>query len=98
MSTTVDLQFVSRQVQTLLDETRQVRKELSEIRSLATQTFEFARRVERRQAELRDDLELTIKMELGGSLANLQTTLDNSLHRIEEKIDTVSGRVDLLES
>lgn len=94
--TTVDLSFLARQVQKLLDETRHLRKDVSEVRTLVLQTFEFARRVERRQSELRDDLEVTIKIEFGGGLANLQTSLEASLARIEGRFD-LSQRVDTLE-
>ncbi len=92
MSSTVDLDFILIQVRNLMDETRLVRKEVGEIRTLTLQTFEFARRVERRQAELRDDLEITIKMELGGTLANFQTSLDTVLQRLEAKIDRLDER------
>lgn len=94
---TVDLQFLARQVQTLIEESRHLRKEVSEVRTLTLQTYEFARRVERRQSELRDDLEVTIKMEFGGGTAHLQTTIENSFHRIEGKFTELAERVDLLE-
>jgi hypothetical protein len=54
--------------------------------------------VERRETELRDDIELMIKMELGGSLANIQTSIENSLSRIEQSIDVLGQRVGTLES
>lgn len=95
--TTVDLSFLSKQVQTLIDETRHMRKEVADVRSLTLQTFEFSRRVERRQSELRDDLEITIKMEFGGGFANLQTSIDGSLGRIEGKFAELAARVDAIE-
>lgn len=93
----VDLSFLAKQVQTVLDETRQVRKELADVRTLTLQTYEFARRVERRQSELRDDLEVVINAQFGGSFANLQTSVENSLHRIEEKVGDLTDRVMELE-
>ena len=98
MSATVDFQFLALKVQSLLDETRHIRKELSDVRTLTLQTFEFARRVERRQSELRDDLEVTIKMEFGGGFANLQTMLKDSLARIENRFGTFEERLGRLES
>ena len=95
--TTVDLSFLSKQVQPLIDETRHLRKEVADVRSLTLQTFEFSRRVERRQSELRDDLEITIKMEFGGRSANLQTSIDGSLGRIEGKFTELADRVDAVE-
>ncbi|GGD85859.1 hypothetical protein GCM10011390_00510 [Aureimonas endophytica] len=94
MSSTLDLQFLLRQVQNLLDETRQVRKEIGDIRTLTLQTYDFARRVERRQSEARDDLELTVKMELGGALANLQTSIEASIGRVEAKVDALQDRLE----
>ncbi|WP_274626615.1 hypothetical protein [Arvimicrobium flavum] len=93
--TKVDLGFLAKHLQTLIDETRLLRKDVSEVRTLTLQTFEFARRVERRQSELRDDLEVTIKMEFGGGFANLQTSLDASLGRIEAKFDELAERTAL---
>lgn len=97
MSETLYLDFLGRQVQNLIDETRHLRKEVSDVRTLTLQTYEFTKRVERRNAELRDDLEVTIKMELGGGLANLQTAIENSLARIEGRFTTLERRVSLLE-
>ncbi|MBP0615891.1 hypothetical protein [Jiella mangrovi] len=84
--TTVDRSFLAKQVQTLIEENRHLRKDVAELRQLTLQSFEFTRRVERRQAELRDDLEITIKMEFGGGFANFQTAVEASLGRIEGKI------------
>lgn len=39
-----------------------------------------------------------VKMELGGSMANMQTTMDNALSRIEASICNVSRRVQTIES
>lgn len=95
--TTVDLSFLARQMQNLMDEMRHLRKDVAEVRQLTVQTYEFARRAERRQAELRDDLEVAIKMEFGGNFANLQTSIDESLGRIEGKVGDLAERVDALE-
>lgn len=97
MSEKINLDFLGRQVQSLIDETRHLRKEVAEVRNLTLQTYDFSRRVERRNAELRDDLEITIKMELGGGLANLQSAIENSLARIEGKFTTLEDRVVVLE-
>ena len=80
----VSLELLARLSQQTLQETRALRKEVSDIRSLGLQTIEYARRIERRIDEVerrvrdqRDDLELMIKAELGGGLANMQTQLEN---------------------
>lgn len=96
-NSTINLEFLAKQVQTLIGESRHLRKDVNEVRQLTLQTFDFVRRVERRQSELRDDLEVTIKMEFGGGFANLQTALDGTLGRIEEKIDELAERVNQVE-
>ena len=56
--------------------------------------------VDRRVGEQRDDLELMIKMELGGALANMQTHLENNLQPIQDKLlqlDKLEERVSALE-
>lgn len=97
METTVDLQSLGKQVQSLIDETRHLRREVADVRTLTLQTYGFAKRVERRNAELKDDLEVTIKMELGGGLAHLQTSIENSLARIEGRFSELESRVGLQE-
>jgi urease accessory protein UreE len=87
---TVNIQFLGKQLQGLIEETRHLRKEVSDVRSLTLQTYEFSKRVERRNAELKDDLEITIKMELGGGLKNLQAAIEGSLARIEGLEERVS--------
>ncbi|MBK1623892.1 hypothetical protein [Afifella marina] len=83
--TVVSLEFLASQVGHLIEETRHLRHEVADIRTLTLKTSEFTRRVERRQAELRDDLEMSIKMEIGGTSAALQTSIEGSLSRIEAK-------------
>ena len=94
----VDLSFISKLLQKNNDEFRGLRKEVADIRRLCIQTYDYMRRTERHHAELRDDLELTIKMEVGGSLAYAQTSLESVLGRIEEKIDSLSDRIHAVEA
>ncbi|MFN7165566.1 MAG: hypothetical protein ACK4NV_00855 [Pannonibacter sp.] len=70
---TIDLEFVLRQQQQVLDELRLLRKDVSDIRSLAVQAVEYSRRIERRVSETRDDIEVMLKAELSGRLAHLET-------------------------
>jgi hypothetical protein len=86
-NTNVDLQFLAKQHQRMLDETR----------LLVVSGYKLTRRVERRQSEMRDDLEVMIKMELGGALANVQPSIENSLARIEGTFEDLANRVDALE-
>ncbi len=76
---------------------RLMRKDLGDMMRLLNATYDLTRRVERRETELRDDIELMVKMALGGTLANMQTVLENSLSRIEDSVRTVLQRVETLE-
>jgi hypothetical protein len=96
----VTLEFLARLCQQTLQETRTLRKEVADVRTLSLQTVEYARRIERRVGEQRDDLELMIKAELGGSLANMQTQLENHLRPLQDRflqLDKLEERVDALE-
>jgi coproporphyrinogen III oxidase-like Fe-S oxidoreductase len=96
----ISLDLLARLCQQTLQETRATRKELADVRPLSLQTIEYARRIERRVAEQRDDLELMIKAELGGSLAHLQTRIENHLQPIEDRLrgfDQLEQRVEALE-
>ena len=97
MSTeTVSLDFLANQ-EANIDEMRLVRKDLIDMMRLVNANYELTRRIERRQGELRDDLELMVKMELGGSLANIQTSIEASLSRIEDSVGDIARRVKTLE-
>jgi len=93
----VSLDFLARQAKIQMDELRLLRKDVADMMRLLNGTYELTRRVERREAELRDDIELMVKMEIGGSLANIQTSIENSLSRIEESVGGLARRVDALE-
>ena len=88
----VDLEFLGKQSAKILDELKSLRKEVADIRTLALQTYEFSRRVEKRQGELRDDLEVAIKVEFGGGFAHLQTSTETLFAKLAERIDELSSR------
>ncbi|TPP10385.1 hypothetical protein [Rhizobium glycinendophyticum] len=94
----IRLGFLAQQSKLQMEELRQVRKDLADIMRLLNGTYDLARRIERRETELRDDIELMVKMELGGSLANMQTTMDNALSRSEASIGDVSRPAQTIES
>ncbi|PYB76954.1 hypothetical protein [Rhizobium wuzhouense] len=94
----ISLDFLAQQSKLQIEEVRQLRKEMADMMRLLNGTYDLTRRVERRETELRDDIELMIKMELGGSLANIQTTIDHALSRIETSISDVARRVQMLEN
>ncbi|MDP2731598.1 MAG: hypothetical protein Q8O63_00565 [Hoeflea sp.] len=94
----VSLDFLAKQAKLNMDEMRLVRKELADMMRLVSANYELTRRIERRQGELRDDVELMVKMELGGSLANIQTSIETYLSKIEEKVGSVAQRIETLEN
>jgi Mg2+ and Co2+ transporter CorA len=94
----ISLEFLAKQAKLQMDEMRLVRKDLGDMMRLLNATYDLTRRVERRETELRDDIELMVKMELGGSLANIQTAIESSLSRIEDSVRTVEKRVETLEN
>ncbi|MBP1853392.1 hypothetical protein [Rhizobium halophytocola] len=90
----VTLEFLARQVKGNLDEMRLMRKDLGKMMRLMTANYELSRRLERRQDEMRDDIELMAKMELGGSFAHVRTVMEASLGRIEDTLGNLQGRVE----
>jgi hypothetical protein len=94
---TISLDFLAQQSRLQIEELRQVRKDLADMMRQLNGTYDLTRRVERRETELRDDIELMVKMELGGALANMQTSIDHALSRIEASISDVAGRAQVLE-
>ena len=69
---TVTLEFQEQLLQRTLDETRTLRKDVADVRSLCLQTYDFSRRLDRRMVELKDDLEVMMKAELMGSRTHME--------------------------
>lgn len=92
------LEFLTKQAKLDMEEIRHVRKELTDMKRLVNANYELTRRIERRHGELRDDVGLMVKMELGGSLANIQTSIETYLPKIEETVGDVARRVETLEN
>lgn len=94
---TISLEYLARQAKSNMDELRLLRKDVADMMRLLNATYELTRRQERRHSELRDDLELMVKMELGGAMANVQTSIEASLGRIEETVRDVATRMDRMD-
>lgn len=96
----VTIELSARLSHQTLQELRALRKEVGDVRSLALQTVDYTRRVERRMGELRDDLELMIKSEVGAALAHMQTQIENYIQPLQDRflqLDKLAERVDALE-
>ncbi len=91
MADTVDPTLLAKLAEPTLSEVRQLRREVSDIRSLALQNTDDSRRMERRAHELKDDLELMLNSELKGQLTHVD-------RRIEASIDQLSTRVSAIET
>ena len=83
MAENVDLTFLAKLAQDNLAEMKAVRREVTDIRTLALQTADYIRKMEQRldgrMVGVRDDLELLLKSELMGSLAHFETRIENFL-------------------
>lgn len=93
----VTLDFLARQSKQTLDEMRLSRKDLATLMQRVVSGYELARRVERRQTELRDDIEVMVKMELSGARAHMPTSFELAFGRLETTLEAVAERVDVLE-
>mgnify|MGYP001302931458 CR=1 FL=1 len=103
----ITLEFLAHLCKQTLDETRALHGEVADVRTLSLQTVEYSRRIERRVGEVdrrvseqRDDLELMVKAELSGGMANIQTQLENYLQPIKDKLlqlDKLQERISALE-
>jgi flagellar biosynthesis chaperone FliJ len=93
----IDLQFLARLSKQSIDEARFLRKELADLTARLQQTYEGTQRIERRQNDPREDLDLTIKMEFAGHIANMQTLMENFFSRMENTLDGLASRVEVLE-
>ncbi|MDB5528511.1 MAG: hypothetical protein JWR51_1614 [Devosia sp.] len=72
----VDLQFIGRQLERILDEQRALRQEMGDVRTLVVGLAEQNRRLDRRLVDMPSDLELMIKSEIGGRLTNVESRLE----------------------
>lgn len=84
----VDLQFIARQLERVLDEQRLLRREMDDVRSLVLGLADQNRRIDRHMSDMQADLELMIKSEIGGRMSNVESRLEARTDRqIDELID-----------
>ena len=98
MTDAVDLTLLATLTRQTLDEVRELRREVSDVRRLALLTSDFTRRLDgrindfdRRLAEMRDDVELMLKSELMGSFAHLETRLERSIDKLGERVTALEA-------
>jgi hypothetical protein len=88
--TIVDLQFIARQLERVLDEQRALRQETGDVRNLVIGLADQNRRLDRKLSDIQADLELMIKSELGGRLANMESRLEA---RTDRQIESLLERL-----
>ncbi len=85
-ATNIDLTFLAKQNEKILSELATMRREMSDVRTLCIGTTEYSRRLDRRLTEVKDDLELILKVEISGAFMRLETKLDHRLSAIEDRL------------
>lgn len=101
MADPIDFTFLARLVEQSIAETRVLRTEMRELRTVALATAEGMRRIDRRMAEMRDDLELMIRTELMGRTSLMENVAESREHELKEEllrtIDSLKERIKALE-
>jgi hypothetical protein len=94
----VTLEMLQGLVLRVLNEQRDTRREMNDVRTLVLGLVDQGQRLERRFGELkrevhevRDDIELMLKAELMGRMGNFET-------RIDARLDELSGRIAVVEA
>lgn len=84
----ISLEFLSRQQQQLLSELSSLRQESRQVRAAFSTIADYVSRLnkriddlERRLIDMREETEAIIKLEIGGSIANLETRLSEHSDR-----------------
>lgn len=89
---TVTLEMLGRMMHEAQVERREIRRELDTMRPLLMSLVEQARRAERRNAEIKDDLELMIRAELMGALGNFRNRTERDLDDIRDRVSTLETK------
>lgn len=87
----VDLQFIARQLDRVLDEQRALQHEVSDSRSLVIAVTDQSRRLDRHLTDMQADLELMIKSEIGGRTSNVESRIeartDRAIDQLRDSLD-----------
>ena len=89
MTDAIDVTLLATLARQTLEEMRQMRRELADVRTLTLHTSDYVRRLDRRMGELRDDLEMMLKSEIMGALTHFETRLEGTVDRLAERIDAL---------
>lgn len=87
----VDLQFIARQLERVLDEQRALRHEVGDVRSLVIAVTDQSRRLDRHLTDMQADLELMIKSEISGRMSNVESRIeartDRAIDQLRDSLD-----------
>ena len=86
----VDLQFIAKQLERVLEEQRLMRREMDDVRSLVIGLADQNRRIDRHIGDVQADLELMVKSEIGGRMSNLESRIEA---RTDRQIDELIERL-----
>lgn len=86
----VDLQFIAKQLERVLEEQRLMRREMDDVRTLVIGLADQNRRIDRHIGDVQADLELMIKSEIGGRMSNLESRIEA---RTDRQIDELIERL-----
>ena len=87
----IDLNFIGRQLERVLDEQRTLRREMDDVRNLVLGLADQNRRLDRHISDMQADLELMIKSEIGGRMSNVESRLEA---RTDRQIDALIERIE----
>ena len=86
----VDLQFIAKQLEPVLEEQRLMRREMDDVRALVVGLADQNRRIDRHIGDVQADLELMIRSEIGGRMSNLESRIEA---RTDRQIDELIERL-----
>lgn len=86
----VDLQFIAKQLEPVLEEQRLMRREMDDVRALVVGLADQNRRIDRHIGDVQADLELMIRSEIGGRMSNLGSRIEA---RTDRQIDELIERL-----
>ena len=81
MSDTVDFQFLARKIDQVLDQGRRLDQQHLQVLEALLLLQKTVVNLDRRMSDVKDELELTIKIELGGRLANMEAVSKHGRNR-----------------
>lgn len=93
MSDTVDFQFLARKIDQVLDQGRRLDQQHLQVLEALLLLQKTVVNLDRRMSDVKDELELTIKIELGGRLANMESRVETRAQQGTEDLLNVLAKM-----